>query len=822
MAERATQNCETCGVTFPPSSHQKNTCPICHPPSGSLDKQGFPIFKILFLIGLVVAGITLQTCSYKRIAEVRQIARIPQTAIAAATPGEVNLTGRARQAAENGKLLQAPDSRTKCLYFDYHKERKDKDSDGDTKWVTVEKRTQFVPFDIRDGSAIIRIEPIEKVDFGVEVSHQRRSGRYRYTERRIDPGNRLFVFGFLEQTGESKSPKIIFDKKGDYSPIISEKSEQGERNSKSFRSIWLCWLGLGLLAGAAAVLFWMLRLHRILLFFGLLSFLISSVLFYQGLRMMKSDLVTAHDRIERQETVVRDLIQKEFITHQINWDGSWETLGDVSDYKEIPAKTRTRLRRVRIDFSSATRRVTAQSESFPYNLLAPFLDLSTVPAVPLTQRDEDFLQKLEQNFVPAKVSKFTGILGIIISLVLSFGTFFFGFQTIIRKRMLENLPTTPAAGVSFGLTEIGGFVDLPAETESFTGPLSGMPCTYFHYEIRERRGSGKNAKWVKIHDETKQQRFLCRDRSGAIPVEPNEAQMKCWQTTSHREGRQRHSEQSLQIGDPLHGLGYARLDPETGDSLIFASPESKALSFSGAPFILSSYSEHSLLRRGGSAAAFILCFTFSAILFAGLMLFATLGAFNPASYLAAALIGPVLMILFAILLHYNDLVFLRERAKRAWSNIEVALQKRSDLIPALNEIAKSALAHEKNLQEDLAKLRVKSASPDSAKGFGKKLMSSHQTTQRILALAESYPNLAAGQTLDQLARQLAICENEIAFASTSFNDSVETYNTRISTLPDLILAKPFRFAPFDLLESKPETIELPQSEQKHDGASSDI
>ncbi|MGJ8726284.1 MAG: LemA family protein [Roseibacillus sp.] len=808
MSQKAILDCEKCGTPFPSANHAGTTCSICNPPKESLGKQKFYLLKILALIGLVIGGIFLQTCSYKRIAEVRQIARIPQTSVAAAVPGEVNLAGRARQAEPNGRLLSAPDSSTECLYFSYLKEREDKDSDGDTTWVTVDSRTEFVPFDLRDGSGLVRVEPSQGIDFNIEQSHRRQSGRYRYTEHRIDPGDRLFIFGLLEQVKETNSTHIIFDKEGDYTPIISEKSEQGERNSKSIGSIWLCWLGLGLLAGAASLLFGLLGLHRILLFFGLLSFVVSSVLFYQGFRMMKSDLVTAHDRIQRQEVIVRELFQKELTAHQASWDGSWSTLGDVSDYQQVPAKTRTRLRRVRIDFASATRRVEAQSESFPYTLLVPFLNLPATPEVPLTPRDEDFLQKLDQKFIPAKISQVAGIVGICVSLALGLASFFFGFRTILRKRLLENLPTTPAAGVSYGLTEIGGFVDLPDGTGSLTAPLSGKPCTYFHYTIKEKRGSGKNAKWVTIHNETQKQRFLCRDQSGAIPIDPEGANMKCWQTFSRREGRQAHTERFLKLGDPLHALGYARLDEDTGDSLLVAKPESKALSFSAAPFILSSFCENSLLRRGGMAASLILCLTFSAVLFAGLMLFATMGAFNPASYLAAAAIGPALMILFAILLHYNDLVFLRERAKRAWSNIEVALQKRSDLIPALNEIAKTTLAHEKNLQEDIAQLRVKAQRPDSARGFGKKLTSTHQVSQRLLGLAEAYPDLAAGETLNKLARQLAICENEIAFASTSFNDSVETYNTRIATLPDMVLAKAFRLRPFDLLNAQIEKIEL--------------
>ena len=227
------------------------------------------------------------------------------------------------------------------------------------------------------------------------------------------------------------------------------------------------------------------------------------------------------------------------------------------------------------------------------------------------------------------------------------------------------------------------------------------------------------------------------------------------------------------------------------------------------PFTISGFQEAHLLRAGGAASAYILNITFSALLFAGLMLFAALGNFNPASYLAAALIGPALMILIAIVIHYNDLVFLLQRAKRNWSNIDVALKKRNDLIPQLEHIIKESLAHEKSLLTRLTELRT-DGEPNihQAQNLSPQLTQSHEASVQIIASIEALPQINSSSTVAQLTRQLIACENDIAFTSSGFNDAVETYNTRINSLPDMILAKTFGFRPLSHLQHPPEKIPM--------------
>ena len=792
-------------------------CPLCDPPKKSKGRQKTKLLKIIVILAASIAGFSIQKYSYNGIHQLRQLSRIPQTQILAAVSGEVNLTGKAQPSTErNGSNLQtvsSPDTGTACYYYSYLKEREVRDSDGNTDWVTVEERTDYVPFHLRDSTGEILIEPAVEADFNIKISHQRRSGDLRYTERRIDPNNRLFIFGYLEKNVQG-TPAVTFTEKGDYHPLISEETEHGERNSRAASSVWLCWQGLGLFALATSCLFTLFRLHRILIFFGLLTFVISGTLLFQGVKMMASDLSGAQNRVHRQEKVIRNLIQTEFAPHQISWDGSWQSLGNISDYKALSAKSRARLRRIRIDLAIAARRSNSQAEDFPYNLVQPFISTPKAPVVDLPSRDEKILKKLNSQFKETQISSLMAMITSGIALFVGIVTLIVGFKKLKNKRLIENLPTTPISGVTYGLTEVVGIAELQPNTSSLRAPLSNKSCVAYHYTIREKQGSGKNTRWVLIHNEKKHMPFMLHDRDGEIAVDPNSAKISYFQNILQKRGGQRHRVKWLQLGEPVYAMASAKLDPVSGDKLYLAKDEKSKMRLN-TPFILSSFQESHLLRSGGAAAVFILNITFAAILLAGLMFFAALGTFNPASYLAAALIGPALMILITIAMHYNDILFLRQRARRNWSNIDVALQKRHDLIPQLEAIAKESITYEKELQAKISQLRTnREKDLKNASKLDPQIANSHEAVVGIVALIEDLAQINAGSALNHLIRQLIACENEIAFISAGFNDAVETYNTRIATLPDIILAKAFNFRSLDLLKQAPETLVMPVTFQK--------
>ncbi len=147
-----------------------------------------------------------------------------------------------------------------------------------------------------------------------------------------------------------------------------------------------------------------------------------------------------------------------------------------------------------------------------------------------------------------------------------------------------------------------------------------------------------------------------------------------------------------------------------------------------------------------------------------------------------------LLALFYIVTIYNGLINLRNNIDKAWANIDVLLKQRSDLIPNLVETVKGYKAYEKEVLEDIARLRtaMMSAEGPAAKARASEAISASLKT--IFAVAENYPQLKASENFLKLQEQLSSIENQIADRREFYNDSVMLFNTRIHSIPDMIFA----------------------------------
>jgi len=183
---------------------------------------------------------------------------------------------------------------------------------------------------------------------------------------------------------------------------------------------------------------------------------------------------------------------------------------------------------------------------------------------------------------------------------------------------------------------------------------------------------------------------------------------------------------------------------------------------------------------------------------------------------------PLFFLLVFVVGMYNRLVALRNRFKNAFSQIDVQLRRRYDLIPNLVETAKGYLQHERNTLEAVIAARnaASAASSRAAQSPGdpgaiKQLAAAEGaltgTLGRFFALAEAYPDLKANQTMSRLMEELTSTENKVAFARQSYNDSVMAYNTARESFPTNFIAGPFNFGPAQLFEiEKPEQKEAPK------------
>src|SRR5438477_11112178 len=161
---------------------------------------------------------------------------------------------------------------------------------------------------------------------------------------------------------------------------------------------------------------------------------------------------------------------------------------------------------------------------------------------------------------------------------------------------------------------------------------------------------------------------------------------------------------------------------------------------------------------------------------------------------------------------YNRLVSLRNRFKNAFSQIDVQLKRRYDLIPNLVESVKSYMRHERGTLEAVVKARgnaVNAAQGAAANPGDPAAMQSLAHAEgalggalgRLLAVFEQYPDLKANQNVLGLQEELSSTENKIAFSRQAYNDSVMEYNTKRESFPDNIFAGTFGFSSAELLQS---------------------
>lgn len=179
----------------------------------------------------------------------------------------------------------------------------------------------------------------------------------------------------------------------------------------------------------------------------------------------------------------------------------------------------------------------------------------------------------------------------------------------------------------------------------------------------------------------------------------------------------------------------------------------------------------------------------------------------------------ILLLLAIVIFGYNALVRARNAFKNAFAQIDVQLRRRFDLIPNLLETAKAYMAHERQTFEAVVHARnvamtglsAAQANPGDPAAM-QQLSAAQQALNgalgRFNALAESYPDLKANQTMMQLSEELTSAENRVAFARQAYNDAVMNYNNRRETFPTNIYAGMLGFAPAALLEIPPDRPEM--------------
>lgn len=380
------------------------------------------------------------------------------------------------------------------------------------------------------------------------------------------------------------------------------------------------------------------------------------------------------------------------------------------------------------------------------------------------------------------------------------------------RRLITDTPTSRARGVFVGFNEIVGTI---ASDHPLTTRYTREPCVWFDYSEtqeyrRSRQGSGRSRTvWNSVGEGRDAIVFHVTDETGAVRVDPRGAEVIGTRLTdgivqassglvSYQglggvgpTGRFRRREDALRVGDQVYVLGVAHLVDEGTTAEVRAEP--------GQPYIVTTRGQDELTRLFRLRASIM----FALALVAGAGAAALLAhPEEPAEAIVPVLVGAGVVALagagITLVLVYNGLVRLREREARAWSLIEIQLNRRVELLGRLVACVQAYTALESETQQRLAGLRsgLSSSSqdehlPDDTEVDSASVEATRQSAaaRSLIGVAEDHPELKADVLFDQLSRQLIDSEDRIALARGYFNESVTALWGRSRTFPASIVAQ---------------------------------
>jgi len=180
--------------------------------------------------------------------------------------------------------------------------------------------------------------------------------------------------------------------------------------------------------------------------------------------------------------------------------------------------------------------------------------------------------------------------------------------------------------------------------------------------------------------------------------------------------------------------------------------------------------------------------------------------------MTAVIVIVVIVVLIGLFfwLGYNGLVKRRNRVDNAWSQIDVQLKRRHDLIPNLVETVKGYAAHERGTFEAVTQARANAINAQTPADQAQAENVLSGALKSLFAVAEAYPDLKANQNFLNLQEELTSSEDRVAYARQYYNDSVLSYNTQIQKFPTVFLAGMFNFEKREFFDAAPEETETPQ------------
>ncbi len=404
------------------------------------------------------------------------------------------------------------------------------------------------------------------------------------------------------------------------------------------------------------------------------------------------------------------------------------------------------------------------------------------------------------------------ILPVTLGIILALVGLFLAFRSYRHKRIIDDTPTSKTQGVFIGLAELKG----TAESETpFTSYLGGARCVRYNWQVQEqwsrtvtetyrdaqghmqtrtRRESG----WTTVGSGGESAPFYLQDDTGVIRIVPDGASINekeffdktCGRNDllyfdkgpaneiANSDHRRRFRETGIPLHAQLYVIGQAR---EREDTVAAEIANDKA-----APMFIISMKSEKQISAGYLTWYWV--WLFLGLLFAeGGTIGWKILSYSLATWQPFVIVAAIYLVAFGLSwlwTVYNSLVNLQHRVEQAWSQVDVQLKRRNDLIPNLVQTVEGYKSYEAGTQELIAELRGQlAATPPGVTGTDYKGLA-----PVLRAVVEKYPDLKAGESFLKLQQSLVETEQRIALARDYFNDSATFYNTRLEIIPDRFVA----------------------------------
>lgn len=400
-----------------------------------------------------------------------------------------------------------------------------------------------------------------------------------------------------------------------------------------------------------------------------------------------------------------------------------------------------------------------------------------------------------------------------------------GYERWFDDAVIENIPTAKANGVTMGLVQVEGEVVVEEPLEA---PLTGTECVYYSYSISELHDRGDDSISETVERGSKTVPFRIRDDSGSVLIDLDGAESFDIETENTFNERCRKSDPMYYELGPEHEVARSRGIRDFKENVLRDGIEVLVVGTARVhesddggvePVIEPGGEIFTVSRSGEEGAKSLIPGCQAMILVVGAMAFScafpslifavaggsaelfssdhaegfSMGLGALACLAAPLLYGGVLAAGYAKYTH-DRLVDLRNREERAWSMIEVELQRRRDLIPRLVEIVEAVAEHEENLLETVCKRGASVELPgtpgdqEATRRAAEVADEQTDSLQQLFTVGEQYPELKSHQHFEQLIEELERCEQRIDLARRFYNDSVKRLRSIAGSVPERYVA----------------------------------